>query len=86
MYRVKAANFSRHGLCVFDLLRKQTFIIEINSYGWAKYMKRLLQETCIKVSKSSENKLSDSDLVNLQKRYRNILTRGPKELRDNIQA
>jgi hypothetical protein len=39
-------------------------------------MKRLLQETCIKVSKSEEKKLTDKDLVNLQKRYRNSLTRG----------
>ena len=43
-------------------------------------MKRLLQETCIKVSKSEEKKLSDKDLVNLQKRYRAILMRGAKEL------
>ena len=43
-------------------------------------MKRLLQETCIKVSKTTEKKLCEKDLVNLQKRYRNILTRGEKEL------
>ena len=45
-----------------------------------KHMKRLLQETCIKVSKSSKKKLDDKDWVNLQKRYRNILTRGEKQL------
>lgn len=43
-------------------------------------MKRLLQETCKKVSKSTEKKLTDKELANLQKRYRNILTRGEKEL------
>jgi transposase len=69
-----------HGLCGSHLLRELTFIIETNEYAWAKNMKRLLQETCVKVSKSAEKKLDDKDLANLQKRYRNILTRGAKEL------
>ena len=69
-----------HGLCGSHLLRELTFIIEANGYAWARNMKRLLQETCIKVSKSAEKKLDDKDLANLQKRYRNILTRGAKEL------
>jgi transposase len=69
-----------HGLCGSHLLRELTFIFEANGYAWARNMKRLLQETCIKVSKSEEKKLTDKDLVNLQKRYRNILTRGAKEL------
>jgi len=69
-----------HGLCGSHLLRELTFIVEANGYDWALNMKRLLQETCIKVSKSSEKKLDDKDLVNLQKRYRNILTRGKKQL------
>jgi transposase len=62
------------------LLRELTFIFESNEYRWALNMKRLLQETCINVSKSTEKKLRDKDLANLQKRYRNILTRGEKEL------
>ena len=69
-----------HGLCGSHLLRELTFIVEANGYDWALNMKHLLQETCIKVSKSSEKKLDDKDLVNLQKRYRNILTRGKKQL------
>jgi len=69
-----------HGLCGSHLLRELTFIVEANGYDWALNMKRLLQETCVKVSKSSEKKLDDKDLVNLQKRYRNILTRGEKQL------
>jgi transposase len=69
-----------HGLCGSHLLRELTFIIETNGYAWARNMKRLLQETCVKVSKSTEKKLDDKDLVNLQKRYRHILTRGAKEL------
>ncbi|MDO9311841.1 MAG: transposase [Nitrosomonas sp.] len=43
-------------------------------------MKRLLQETCKEVSKSTEKCLSDKAFVNLQKRYRNILTCAEKEL------
>jgi transposase len=43
-------------------------------------MKRLLQETCKEISKSIEKCLSDKAFANLQKRYRNILTRGKKEL------
>jgi len=49
-------------------------------YGWARNMKRLLQESCAKVSRSDEKRLSDQALANLRKRYRNILTRGEKEL------
>jgi len=43
-------------------------------------MKRLLQETCKAVSKSKRKKLTKRATANLQKRYRNILTRGEKEL------
>jgi hypothetical protein len=43
-------------------------------------MMRLLQETCIKVSKSEAKKLDGTDLAELHKRYRAILTSGAKEL------
>jgi len=69
-----------HGLCCSHLLRELTFIVESNDYKWAGNMKRLLQETCKKVSTSTDKKLNDQELANLQKRYRNILTRGGKEL------
>jgi transposase len=69
-----------HGLCGSHLLRELTFIIEANGYAWARNMKRLLQESCVKVSNSADKKLDTKDLANLQKRYRNILTRGAKEL------
>lgn len=69
-----------HGLCGSHLLRELTFIVEANDYAWARNMKRLLQETCANVSKSPEKRLTDKALANLQKRYRNILTRGEKEL------
>ena len=69
-----------HGLCGSHLLRELTFIIEANDYAWARHMKRLLQQTCVNVSNSADKRLSDKDFANLQKRYRNILTRGEKEL------
>lgn len=69
-----------HALCGSHLMRELTFIMESNGYCWAKNLKRLLQETCRKVSKSEEKKLSGVDYANLQKRFRNIITRGGKEL------
>lgn len=69
-----------HGLCGSHLLRELTFIIESNEYAWGSNMKRLLQETCSKVSNSKKKKLSKKEYAKLQKRYRNIITRGEKEL------
>ena len=43
-------------------------------------MKRLLKETCRTVAKREEKCLTEAEYANLQKRYRNILTRGDKEL------
>lgn len=43
-------------------------------------MKKLLLETCKKVSKRKRKKLTQKEYAALQKRYRNILTRGEKEL------
>lgn len=69
-----------HGLCGSHLLRELTYIIESNGYAWAKNMKQLLQEYCLKVSESEDKCLSEEQYAKLQKRYRNILTRGGKEL------
>lgn len=69
-----------HGLCGSHLLRELTFIVDSNGYAWAANMKRLLQETCAKVSNRKDKKLTQYEYKNLQKRYRNILTRGEKEL------
>jgi rubrerythrin len=69
-----------HALCGSHLLRELVFIVDAHDYAWARNMKRLLQETCKKVSERKEKRLSDKELANLQKRYRNILTRGEKEL------
>jgi hypothetical protein len=69
-----------HGLCGAHLLRELTFIVDANGYRWAVNMKRLLQETCAKVSKRKNKKLTITEYENVQKCYRNILTRGAKEL------
>lgn len=69
-----------HGLCGSHLLRELTFVIDSNKYAWAKNMKKLLQETCYKVAKRKRKKLTTKEQANLLKRYRNILTRGQKEL------
>lgn len=70
----------RHGLCGAHLLRELTFIVEAHGYSWAKNMKKLLQQTCLSVSRRDEKKLTDREYANLQKRYRNVLTRGSKQL------
>jgi transposase len=69
-----------HGLCGSHLLRELVFIIDANGYAWATNMKRLLQETCAIVTRRKSKKLTRDEYKNLQKRYRNILTRGGKEL------
>jgi len=69
-----------HGLCGSHLLRELTFIIDSNGYAWASNMKRLMQENCAIIAKRPSKQLSEQEYKNLQKRYRNILTRGEKEL------
>lgn len=69
-----------HGLCGAHLLRELTFIVDAEGYAWAKSMKRLPQQTCAQVARRKCKKLSAREYANLQKRYRNILTRGEKEL------
>ena len=69
-----------HGLCGAHLLRELTFIVDAEGYAWAANMKRLLQQTCARVSTRKRKKLNRREYANLQKRYRNILTRGEKQL------
>ena len=75
-----AYDHCEHGLCGSHLLRELTFIVDAHGYAWARNMKRLLQETCHRVAKRKRKKLTQAEYQNLQKRYRNILTRGEKEL------
>jgi len=69
-----------HGLCGAHLLRELTFIVESNGYAWARNMKRLLQHTCARVSKRKRKRLTPREYDALQQHYRNILTRGEREL------
>ena len=69
-----------HGLCGSHLLRELAFIIDSNQYRWAHNMKKLLQQTCRTVARRENKCLNTKQCANLQKRYRNILTRGEKEL------
>ncbi len=69
-----------HGLCGSHLLRELTYVIDSNGYSWALNIKALLQEVCKTVSKRKKKRLREEEYTNLQKRYRNILTRGEKEL------
>jgi transposase len=69
-----------HGLCGSHLLRELTFIVESNAYRWAVNIKTLLKQTCSLVSKRPSKSLSETEYKNLRKRYRNLLTRGEKEL------
>ena len=69
-----------HGLCGSHLVRELTHVFESNKYSWAFNIKELLLETCKKISKRKSKKLNKEEYANLQKRYRNILTRGEKEL------
>ena len=69
-----------HALCGAHLLRELTFAVEANGYRWAANMKRLLTQTCARIAECPDKCLSASAYKNLRKRYRNILTRGEKEL------
>jgi transposase len=62
------------------LTRELTYIIETNDYRWAANIKNLHLETSKIVSKKKRKKTNKKEYANLQKRYRNILTRGEKEL------
>jgi len=69
-----------HGLCGSHLLRELTFVIDSNDYRWARNMKKLLQETCGYINRSENKRLSKKRYATLQRRYRNILTRGGAEM------
>lgn len=63
------------GLCGAHLLRELTFIVQADRHAWAKNMKRLLQKTCTRVTRGKRKRLSPREYAQLQKHYRNILTR-----------
>ncbi|EQD40092.1 Transposase, partial [mine drainage metagenome] len=47
-----------HGRCGAHRLRELTFLVESNDYAWAKNMKRLLQQTCARVSRRKRKRLT----------------------------
>ena len=69
-----------HGLCGAHLLRELAFIHEANGYAWAQNMRRLLRQTCHRVSKRPRKRLTEREYDALQKHYRALLTRGAQEL------
>ena len=69
-----------HGLCGVHLLRELTSIMEADCYGWATNMKRLLEQTCARFARRKHKRLMPREYERLQSRYRNILTRGEREL------
>ncbi len=69
-----------HGLSGSHLLRELTFIVDSNRYRWARNMKKRLTQTGHTVASREKKCLTDKEYANLQQRYRNILTRGSKEL------
>ena len=71
---------SSDALCGSHLLRELAFIIESNGYAWAASIHCLLQQTCHQVSTSESKCLDEKAYATLQRRYRNLLTRGEKEM------
>jgi hypothetical protein len=67
-------------LCGAHLLRELAFVVESNGYAWARRMKRLLQQTCARVSRRKRKRLTPREYDALQKRYRTLLTRAEREL------
>ncbi len=70
-----------HGLCGSHLLRELKFVEDSTGGRWATKMKKLLQGTAETVANRSKKRvLTSREFKSLQSRYRNILTRGEKEL------
>ncbi len=69
-----------HGLCGAHLLRELTYIVQSNDYRWAANLKALLKNACKTVARRKRKKLTAQEYKTLQRRYRNILTRGASEL------
>ncbi|MHB8551908.1 MAG: IS66 family transposase, partial [Acidiferrobacterales bacterium] len=57
-----------------------TTMLTQGGYAWAKNMKRLLRQTCTRVSKRQRKRLTPREVERLQKRYRALLTRAEREL------
>jgi len=72
-----------HGLCGSHLLRELKFVEDSTGDKWASNLKKLLQEAAeIVANRTKMRILTKKEFKRLQARYRNILTRGKKELPD----
>ena len=71
---------SGSALCDSHLLRELVFIQESNGYAWAGNIRRMLQQACHTVSGRESKCLTDAEYATLQRRYRNVLTRGEKQM------
>ena len=71
---------SADATCGSQMIRESEFVINSNVYAWASNMKRLLKDTCADVSFRKSKRLKADKYTNLQKRYRNNLTRSAAEL------
>lgn len=70
-----------HGLCGCHLLRELKYIEDSTGDKWATKMKWLLKEAAETVAgRPLKRVLTKAEYKSLQSRYRNILTRGEKEL------
>ena len=73
-------DFCEHGLCGSHLLRELQFIIDSNSYNWAKKMKNFLKKLSKKVAKRKLKRLSKNEYEKILIIYRNIVKRGESEM------
>ncbi len=68
-------------MCGAHLLRELKYIEESSGVKWATKMKKLLQEAAETIANGpSKRVLTTKEYKNLQSKYRNLLTRGKKEL------
>jgi transposase len=78
----------RHALCNAHLLRECQGIIENDKQEWAAEMKTLLQESWKKVRAARESgiPLPEPDMLEIEQRYDDILSRGRAEWTKNLVA
>ena len=73
-------DYCEHGLCGSHLLRELQFIIDSNSFNWAKKMKKFLIKLLKKVAKRKLKRLSKTEYEKIMILYRNIVKGGEIEM------
>ena len=69
-----------HGLCGSHMVRELKRAIESNGYNWASNMKAFFWRLVKKFQNEKRKDLSKKNMLICRNDYRNILTRGEKEL------